>query len=295
MPLPFLEGYSTPTPVWLRRLTPACIEAGPEPWLDRIAGNALVYPGSGTDGSPVRALNGVVHSFVFMDYLTDPAEVLDEATRPRRVGTGFAHHRLVGLSRFDPTPILALAPKDAHHPGASRWGLQAPWGLWAVYEDLRPGRKGERFSFLFLGVEAHAAIAALHPRRPPLGVVCVEHGFGANCYGSHAEPLEARSRQWEAPPELLVTGDNWSPPWHDRLQEIGVDRALESMHRSNRTFHRVRRLPGEPPAVVFREPDHQAGPIPFRTGVRQSAPGRPFSIRSGEAEGLLGWEELGRP
>lgn len=252
--LPFLEPFAAPCPAWLRRLTPGQIAAGPLPFLDRLVDGALLYPGGDLDGSPVRQLNGVLHSFVFMDYGTAPEALEAEATKARRSGTGFAHHRLVGLTRFDPAPILARVPPELHHPDTARWARQAPWGLWGVWEDLRPERRGERFSLLFLGAEAHACIAALYPEgsRPPAAVVVQEHGFGGNVRRSHAEPLEGWSARWTAPPELLITGENaWHLPWWERLTELGSDRAPEAMHQNLRIFRQVRREPGEPPARHF--------------------------------------------
>jgi len=77
--------------------------------MRNLAQDALVYPGARLDGSPVRECQGVIHSFIFLDYGTPKAEVMAELTRQRRSGTGFAHHRLVGVVEFDPTSIVTGA------------------------------------------------------------------------------------------------------------------------------------------------------------------------------------------
>lgn len=281
--LPFLEPYAAPTPRWLRDLDPATIARGPLPWLDRLAAGALAYPGADLDGSPVRQLNGVLHSYIFMDYMTRPADLEAELTRPRATGTGFAHHRLVGRAGFDPAPVLARAPGSARHPAAPRWATQAPWGLWAVYEDTRPERRGERFSFLFLGTEAHEAMAALFPRRGPAAVVVQEHGFGGNCHPSHAEPILELSRRWERPAELLITGDHpWILPWAPRLTEIGSDLARESMHRNLRVFRLVRDADGEPGAVRF--PVLHGSRVAIGPALRRLMPDCPLGARRGRGD-----------
>lgn len=235
--LPFLDPFASPTPAWLRRLTPAAIQQGPGALLQRLTEKALVYPGSDLDGSPVRQLNGVLHSFIFMDYGTDPQVLKAEMTQERRHGTGFAHHRLLGLSEFDPLPFLKDVPDQFRCPAAGQWAQQRPWGIWGVYEDTRAGREGERFSLLFFGTEAHEVMAALFPRRAPTALVIQEHGFGGNCRQSHADAVLELAQQWESLPELLIMGENtWNRPWPERLVQVGSDVASESWHRNRRTF-----------------------------------------------------------
>ena len=110
-----------------------------------------------------------------MDYGTPKADALAELTCPRKTGTGFAHHDLVGLVEFDPTPLVTNADPAFIHPGEGNQKTQEPFGIWAVYECNLPDSH-ERFSLLFLGVEAIQALAALFPTRAPHGLVVQEDG-----------------------------------------------------------------------------------------------------------------------
>lgn len=234
--LPMLETFAHPTPRWLLNLSPADIQRGPAPWRKHLVKDALVYPGAGLDGSPVRQCNGAIHSFIFLDYGTPKAEVLAELTRPRRTGTGFAHHQLVALSEFDPTPLLAGADQAFVYQRENNHQSQPPTGLWAVYESRIDGRT-ERMSFLFIGAEAIQALAALFPSTAPRALVVQEHGFGGNCWGSFSGKIRELATHWNSPPEFLVLGSNHDlHAWQSEARALGEDVAKESMHQNVREF-----------------------------------------------------------
>lgn len=234
--LPFLRSLEQPSPPWLRRLTRKFIQAGPGPWMDRLVKSALVYPGSGLDGSPVRQCVGTVDSFIFLDYGTGAAEVEAELTRLRRTGTGFANHHLLGMCRFDPRTVLGPVPEPfGAPPNSPMTSLEEPFGIWAVYEHN--DRPAERFSFLFLGLEAIATLASLFPRTAPRILVLQEHGFGGNCWPSLSEPIVQLSEAWESLPQVIILGPNrWVPTWPEQFTSVGSDTAHESMHQSEREF-----------------------------------------------------------
>ena len=232
--LPQLTFLSTQTPKWLMKLGPADIQKGPKRWMKDITEVSLFYPGSGLDGSPVRQTNGVFHSFVFSDYGTSKKDVLAELTRLRKTGTGFAHHDLVGLVEFDPTPFVANADPAFIHQAGNIHQDQAPFGIWAVYECNLPDSR-QRFSFLFLGVEAIQALAALYPTEAPHGLVVQEHGFGGNCWPSFSAPILKLAEHWSNFPEVLILGPNHRlSKWHNWSQELCVDVAVEAMHKDVR-------------------------------------------------------------
>ena len=232
--LPELTFLATQTPKWLRNLNPSDIQKGPERWMKDITEVSLFYPGSGLDGSPVRQTNGVFHSFVFADYGTSKKDVLAELTRQRKTGTGFAHHSLLGLCEFDPVPLVANADPAFIDQGANAHKTQSPFGIWAVYECNLPGSR-QRFSFLFLGVEAIQALAALYPTEAPHGLVVQEHGFGGNCWPSFSEPILKLAEHWSGFPEVLILGPNHHlAQWQEWSQPICVDVATEAVHREKR-------------------------------------------------------------
>lgn len=232
--LPEISFLANATSGWLMNLSPSDIQHGPNLWMKHITEVALIYPGSGLDGSPVRQCNGVFQSFIFTDYGTPKADVLAELTRQRRTGTGFAHHNLVGLVEFDPTPLVANADPAFIHQGENHHQTQSPFGIWAVYESNLPDSH-ERFSFLFLGVEAIQALAALFPSEAPHGLVVQEHGFSGNCWSTFSEPILKLAEHWNNFPEVLILGPNHRlDQWHEWAQFRCVDLATEAMHQEVR-------------------------------------------------------------
>ena len=232
--LPSLTFLAHATPTWLIKLSPSDIQQGPGPWMKHLVEDALVYPGSGLDGSPVRQCNGAIHSFIFLDYGTRKAEVISELKRQRKTGTGFAHHRLVGMTEFDPTPLVAEANPAFIHQEGNIHQTQPPFGIWAIYESLVPGPV-ERFSFLFFGVEAIQALAALYPTTTPRGMVIQEHGFSGNVWSSFSEKVQSLSENWSCAPEILILGPNHRlDKWNQKAQLRCVDIATEAMHQEER-------------------------------------------------------------
>ena len=232
--IPGLEPFAHPTPAWLKRLRPADIAGGPLPYLKHLVEDALVYPGAGVDGSPVRQCNGVIHSFIFLDYFLSLDEIQEELTRERRTGTGFAHHRLVGLVAFDASPIVTQADPNFMRDGENHHRAEGTGGIWAVFESIGPGPT-ERFSFLFMHTEAIQTLAALFPVRPPRAIVVQEHGFGGNCWNNFSDKLLELSELWNDTPEFLILGPNHRlHKWRVWGQSLGTDIARESMHHNER-------------------------------------------------------------
>lgn len=229
-----LKHLAHATPIWLANLSPTDIEMGPNPWMNHLVEDALVYPGSGLDGSPVRQCNGALHSFIYLDYGTPKTEVLTELNKQRKTGTGFAHHHLIGLVEFDPTTLITKADRNFIPRSSKGSSAKAPFAIWAVFESNGPG-PAERFSFLFLGMEAIQTLAALFPTSAPRGLVVQEHGFSGNCWPNFSEPILRMSEMWHGYPEILILGPNHRlDQWHRKALSKGSDAATESMHRDTR-------------------------------------------------------------
>jgi len=264
-----LEPWRTPTPHWLLSLTPADIACGPEPWWPLILENATVYPGSSTeDGSPVRQLVGVTHSFIFPDYGITPEQMLGELYQPCPTGVGFAHHTPVGWCFFDATALLAQAPAAFTIPQEAWPDAPRPRGVWAVFETQGPGPR-ERFSFLFLQADGVQTLAALFPERPPRALVVQEHGLGGmRHWSNYSSPLLELGKRWDDTPEFLILGPNHRlHPWCVWGHRLTRDYCGESWHHNLReVFHmhpKARRLAMR--GLNFRRhPDaHRALPDPF--------------------------------
>ena len=196
--------------------------------------DALVYPGAGMDGSPVRQCNGVIHSFIYLDYHVSKEEILGEQTRKRRSGRGFAHHDLVGLVEFDAAPLVQNASREILKQGDNPFQIKATDGVWAIFESRDPGPR-ERFSFLFMGTESIQILAALFPEAPPRAMVVQEHGFGGNCWRSFSLKLIELAQYWDDTPEILILGPNHGlHEWAINGQSLGTEIATESMHKNER-------------------------------------------------------------
>jgi hypothetical protein len=237
--IPALKHLACATPHWLKSLTTEDIKGGPGPWMKHLVEDALVYPGAGLDGSPVRQCNGVIHSFIFLDYGTPKEDVLCELKRQRKTGVGFAHHRLLDLVEFDPAPLVAQAAPEFIREGLNHHQSSPSYGIWAVFESTEPGPR-QRFSFLFMSTEAIQALSSLFHAKAPKALVIQEHGFGGNCWRSFSDEVYKMASHWNGTPELLILGPNHQlHPWRLMGESLGTDVATESMHRNERLVIRL--------------------------------------------------------
>ncbi len=235
--LDFMKGQGRPVPSWLRRITAKDVYQGPDRWMKRFLSEAIVYPGSGTDISPLRQMEGVAHSFLFLD-LSVRLDRIKEAIQGGFVDQdGYPTCRLVGMSEFDPEPILVGGTIHAPQPPADY--PEHRFGVWAVLNRLDGGG---RVAIMALGAEAIRAISALYPTTPPKGLVVQEHGFYCNPWGSWREPLTRYANEhWATPPEWLILGDHSRfEHRHGHYEPLGEDFAVESMHGDWRVIHHLR-------------------------------------------------------
>ena len=246
-----LKHLAHATPTWLANLRLSDIEQGPGPWMKHLVKDAMAYPGAGLDGSPVRQCNGVIHSFIYLDYGTPKIEVALELKRQWKSGTGFAGHRLVGLTEYDPSELILKADHTFVHHSTEAHQAASPFGLWAIYESNDHGLS-ERFSLLYLGTEAVQALAALFPTSAPRGLVVQEHGFSGNCWPNFSEPILRISEKWHDLPEILILGPNHRlDQWRRNALFKGSDHSTESMHRDTREV-----LWLDSKAIHYEDPAH---------------------------------------
>ena len=234
-----LAHLAQPMPEWLAALTPDGIQAGPSLWRRELLEDALVYPGSGDDGSPIRQLNGIVRSFIFLDLGTAKETYVDALTKRRKTGQGFAHHELVGITEFDAAefigPSLWLLPAEQ----VPREDGTPGFGLWAVYESTLRGAP-ERFSLLILHVEAISALAALYPWSAPFAVVAQDHSYGTSHWQSFSGRIRRLSQSWVDWPRLLIVAEGHHlGDWTTRGHLVCEDLAAESQNKDNRQFYEL--------------------------------------------------------
>lgn len=230
--LDFLNDYQQPVPSWLRRITAKDVQCGPGPWMKRFLDEAVVYPGSGLDMSPIRQMKGVAHAFLFVDF-----SVGIENIKQAILADGGSDHELLAMVEFDPLPYTALGNIQA--PQTTGDDQRQSYGIWTVFN--RRG-VGGRFALMALGAEAIYALSALYPSTPPKGIVLEEHAFDANPWSEWTGPLNAYAdAHWSAPPEWLVQGRDRGQFGHrlGQYKTLGEDHACESMHGSWRVIQHL--------------------------------------------------------
>jgi hypothetical protein len=223
-----MKGQERPVPSWLRRITAREVLEGPARWMKRFLEAAIVYPGSGTDVSPMRQMEGVAHVFLFLDLSIRLDQIKENIQAGFEDGNGYMAYSVLARAEFDPEPFLAGGTIHAPQPPADYH--ERRFGVWAVLNRLDGGG---RVALMAIGAEAMGAISALYPTTPPKGLVIQEHGFYCNPWGSWREPLTRYANEhWATPPEWLIVGREQGLFEHCRGQyeRLGADLAVESMH-----------------------------------------------------------------
>lgn len=235
--LDFLTAHKQPVPSWLRRITVEAVQRGPATWMNKFLKEAIVYPGSGLDGSPIRQMAGVAQAFLFLDFHVGPTQIKRAIQGEVEVRSGLSSHRLLAITEFDPSPFLTgntvQAPRE-HAPSQ-----HSSCGLWAIFDRCDGGG---RFAFMALGGEAINAISTLYPSTPPKGLVLQEHAFDVNPWGEWSAPLTTYAHEhWDMPPEWLILGRDRGQFSHPRGRYglLGEDLAVESMHGSWREIYKI--------------------------------------------------------
>lgn len=237
--LKFLESHQQPVPSWLRRMTVKDVHRGPDKWMKRFLDEAIVYPGSGTDGSPIRQMQGIAHAFLFLDLFVGLEQIKQTLMVEGKELFGPSRPQLVAMAEFNPVPFLAAG--DLQAPGPRDELQRDSYGIWAILDHPEGGG---RFAFMALGTEGMNALSALYPSTPPKGIVLQEHSFDSNPWGEWERPITSFAEEhWELPPEWLILGRDrsWFSHRAGHYEPLGEDQAFESMHRSWRVIHKFHR------------------------------------------------------
>ena len=236
--LDFLMDHQKPVPSWLCKITARDVHDGPGRWMKRFLAEAIVYPGSGTDWSPMRHMAGVTHAFLFLDHGISQEQILEAVQSGFKDRDGCVAYRVHAWAEFNPTPFLADSTVQNPRPPADYQCNS--YGVWAVLTRLDGGG---RVVFMALGAEAIGAISSLFPVVPPKGLVVQEHSFDFNLWGCWQEPLnQYANAHWSEAPEWLILGHDRSRFSHrdSHYEALGEDRAFESSNRDWRVIFRNR-------------------------------------------------------
>ena len=217
------------------------------PSQDFFGSRVVYYPGSGTDGHPVKVFGAThsAHSFVYADYHVTQDNLENELGHPNHGFRGY--HTLARLQLLESN----LVPRGwtAHVDGPTdryRFGTRAPapFGFLEVLErdgEFDDNHGARRLAILFLGADGIAAYDALfcqeHSDSTPFAVVLQDHGFGGN-YDRFGRDglLERIVRRCNVAPHWLLVAEN-TVPWHGFGQVPDVDGDRGGMHNMLRFLH----------------------------------------------------------
>lgn len=236
-------------PLWLRDWCPGHqIRAE-----DFFAYRVVFYPGSGTDGQPVKFFGSphAAHSFVFADYGVTKDHLLQELGDDGRPFAGYRSAGRTELSESDLTPSGWTPHIHSHDVPLSSIRQGEPYGFIEILErrdgfDDSHGPK--RLAILFLwadGVAAYDALFCQSQAKPSFAIVLQDHGVGGNWTtfgrGGSLEQLASTTGRF---PEFLLVADN-TLAWNGYSVVEGADASRGGMHNNERRLWRRDRPIGE--------------------------------------------------
>ena len=221
-PTEVLRSLAVGVPGWLATFEPG----GPFPRDEFFTSRVVYYPGSGTDGHPLKIFGGshAAHCFVFSDYGTARETVeeqlrdADDPGHPR----GYRPLHVEALSEQELRPggwTQHIDTRRVDRGPATRKPEGGPYAVWAALErreGFGEDHGPSRLAVVVVGGEGVATFDALFCQgdaAPPYGVLLQDHGFGGNWtrFGGEDSPLWEIARLY-ARPEWLLVADN-THPW----------------------------------------------------------------------------------
>lgn len=226
----FLRGVPEPMPDWLAGFH----DSAAFPREQFFASRVIYYPGSGTDGQPVKLFGSThsAHCFVYADYGVGRATV--EAELEHREHRFRGYHTLVrvNLAERDLSPhgwTPHINPAEAVRERYC-FATAPPFGFLEVLErdqELEDSHGARRLAILFLGADGIAAYDALFCQKgivsAPFAVVVQDHGFGGN-YNRFGRDglLERIAVRCRVIPRWLLVAEN-TDPWAGFERVPGVE------------------------------------------------------------------------
>lgn len=230
----YLRRQRQDLPRWLDRHSPSDGFSREEFFTSRV----VYYPGSGTDGHPVKLFGSThsAHCFVYADYVVTQRDVETQLAHPHHGFRGYHTLARVQLRERDlvPNGWTAHVHTGEVPPDALRFAAVAPspFGFLEILErdqTLGEDHGARRLAILFLGADGIATYDALFCQgrgdSPPLAVLLQDHGSGCNYNsfgrGSLLERIAMRCHV--LPPWLLVAENTHAWQGFERVPEVDGD------------------------------------------------------------------------
>lgn len=184
-----------------------------------MASRVVFYPGSGTDGQPVKFFGSrhLARCFIYVDY-----GITREHIERELLAHPFAGYRILGrvpASEHDLSPGGWTQHLRGDEVGTPPFPVVRPYALFVVLErdaDRDDAHGPRRLCVLFLcadGVAAYDALFCQGDGNRALAVVLQDHGFGGNytTFG-RGGALEMLASRTDSAPQLLLIAEN-TDPW----------------------------------------------------------------------------------
>jgi hypothetical protein len=244
-PVTVLRRRAELMPDWLASYRPGM----PFPKRAFFASRVVYYPGSRTDGHPLRIFGKAhaAHCFVYADYwygVEDAAADLTDRSR-RAYVTGY---QVIGLQHLNQPDLFP--PSYVRHPEIpeAHMACHAPFALWAVLErseSLTDEHGPKRIVIVHVVHDAYLVFHALFCQRGrelPYAIVLQDHGFGGNWnpagFGGEDNLLLriALERRRKLPRWLFVADLN-TKPWPGYIKASDAD--IGGSHEVPRSLYRL--------------------------------------------------------
>jgi len=230
----YLQRLREDIPAWLDQFR----DGDPFSRQGFFTSRVVYYPGSGTDGHPVKVFGSThsAHCFVYADYGVTQTALEAELAHPRYGFRGYHSLARLQLCERDLVPIAWTPHIRAGELPQDRYRFAAvaaqPFGFLEVLErnhDLDDNHGARRLAILFLGADGIAAYDALFCQglghSVPFAVLLEDHGFGGN-YDRFGRGglLERIARHCDVLPQWLLVAEN-TLPWigFERLPDVDGD------------------------------------------------------------------------
>jgi hypothetical protein len=226
-----LQIMKEPVPPWLKNFK----EGDAFDYKQFFSSRIVYYPGSGTDGHPVKLFGSShsAHSFVYVDYGINQDFLEKELGHPEHGFQGYHN-----LSRINLTESDLLSEKWTTHcrhsnrSSGHHRNIDQSFGFIEILErdqSLGDDYGAHRLAILFLGADGIATYDALfcqtHSISAPFALIIQDHGFGGN-YDRFDQGgiLEGIAKTCNVFPNLLLVAQN-SKPWisFNRIPEVDGD------------------------------------------------------------------------
>ena len=198
-----LSDNCEPLPEWLREFSPKFnLE-------NFFSSRTVFYPGSGTDGQPIRLCSTAhtAHTFVYADYMVSANEIISKVNKFK----GYDIERLENLDEELVSPN-GWRPREDLSDRAP-FEPTAPYYLYVVLcrkRNFNRTHGPKKLAILFIGRDGFETFDILYcqnDRRIPYLIVVQDHGFGYNFDRFDKRGLLRRyAKKHSAQPQLLLVG-----------------------------------------------------------------------------------------